>query len=359
MLKIFCRLKAGLIVSFLLFSFIIQGQQLVEGKLIKKYEEAKSDSIRLSKLSHLSDYYYAIKSFAKGDSIIEKQIILAEASLNSNLILKAYFGNAGYNSSGSSTKDRSVITKDYIDRAMAYAKAGNFTDYIAMASSNLASLNTANGAIDKAFKNASLGFTSALNTDNDSAKVVCAIELGNIYLLRSDVLTAYKTYTNALNTAILSKRETLLPSIYHAIANLYKRLNKIETSKSYINKSIAINERINNQPGLVNDYIFLAKLSNYTAAKQHLQKAIELADGLESFPLKIEAERIFFSYMLQSEMPKQTLAYLNEHTELQQLFVNSGPDYLNWMKAEIYLYGGAPDSALIYFKKAENSFNNG
>ena len=351
--------KILLLVPLLVFSNVTRCQQLIEEKLIQQYKEARSDSGKLNNLIRLSDYYYAIKKFTKGDSIIEKQIILAEASLNANLILKAYFHNAGYNSSGASTKDRSAITKEYIERAIAYAKANNFSDYTAMGYTNLASLNNEEGYTEKALKNARIGFTTALNSLNDSAKVICAVGLGNLYINRSDILTGFKTLTTALNIASHFENESLKPKVFIAIANMYKKLGKTELSKNYVNKSRAINEKLNYIPDLVNDYIFLAKLSNYTAAKQHLQSAITYADAIENIPLKIEAEKILFSYMLLREKPSYMINYLENHLELKNLFINTGPDYLNWIKAEIYLYGGAPDSALAYFKTAEASFNTG
>ncbi len=352
-------LKIGLFFHFLLFAYISAGQQLSEQYFVRKYESSKTIAEKVLSLKYLSDYYYTIKNFAKGDSVIEKLIIEAEASLNTDLALLAYFENAGYNSSGISTIERSEITKEYINRALEFAKEKNLTPYVALAYSNMAALNNTNGSTEKAFKNASLGFTTALNTTNDSAKIICAIELGNIYMQRSDVLTAFKTYTNALNISVVYKNESLLPPVFHAMANLYKRINKYELAKSYINKSRSINEKINNKAGLINDYIFLAKLSNYTGAKQHLQNAIKLAETSQNFPLKIEAERVLYFYMILSEKPSSVINYLETHEELKELFTNTGPDYLNWMKAEIYLYGGLPDSALHFFRKAENSFNAG
>ncbi len=353
-------LKLGILFYFLFNAYSGVSQQLVEENLIQKFEQSKNDSDRILKLGHLVDYYYSIKEFKKGDSLIEKQIILAEETLNPNLIIKAYFGNAGYRSTGTTTIDRSQITKRYIERALAYAKANSFKPYISMAYANLAALNSTEGLMDKAFKNASTGYTTSLNTKNDSAKVVCAIELGNIYMKRSDVLSAFKTYTNALNIASQDKKsEALKPIVYRAIANMYKKLGKEELAKSYIHKSRAINEELGWKEEQAADYIFLAKLSNYTAAKQHLQTAISLAESIESIPLKIEAEKVLFSYMMLAEKPSFMVGYLDTHKELQYLFKNTGPDYLKWMQAEIYLYGGLPDSALVYFRKAENSFNTG
>lgn len=336
-----------------------KSQPIVEQQLIHSIEQAPTDSARFIRMGFLADYFFAIKNFSKADSLIESRIMLAEKTTSPGLILRAYFDNAGYNSTGTSTVNRLEITKQYIDRAMAYAKANNLNDYIAMAHANLASLNATEGLLDQAITNASTGYTSSLNTDNDSAKVVCSVELGNIYLEKLNILTAYRTFINAQNIAVKHKDESLLATVYIALAKMYKKLGKDELAKLYINKSRAIHDKLHRQKSLINDYIILAKLSNYTAAKQYLQQAIDLSTEIQSFSQKIEAERILFSYILVREKPDFVNEYLQNHEELKNLFLNTGPDYLNWMQAEIYLYGGLPAQALPYFKKAENSFNSG
>jgi tetratricopeptide (TPR) repeat protein len=75
--------------------------------------------------------------------------------------------------------------------------------------------------------------------------------------------------------------------------------------------------------------------------------------------LKIEAEKILFSHMLLEEKPSFMLDYLESKPELKNVYLNTGAGYLEWMLAEIYLYGGRADSALFYFKKAEPSFTSG
>lgn len=352
-------LQVILIFLSLITTATTHAQQYVEDNLIRNCREAKNDSDYIVKMGWLSDYYYANKNFLKGDSVIEKQIMRAEATLNRNLILLAYFDNAGYRSTGTSTRSRSKNTETYIKRALEYAKANELNDYTALAWSNLAALNSSDGNLDEGFKNANLGFTTALTTNNDSAKVMCAIQLGNIYLQRSDILSAFKTYTNANNIAIQSKDELLLPPVLNAIASLYKKLGKDELAKNYLFRSLAINKKKKNFKGQVNDLIFLAKLSTYIAAKDHLQQSIQLADSIHSVPLKIEAQTILFKYMLLEEKPSFVLAYLEVQPELKNVFINTGPDYLNWQLAEIYMYGGETDSAIIYFRKAEASFNSG
>jgi hypothetical protein len=84
----------------------VLAQPFIEESLRQKITEARSDSERIISLGHLSAYYYANKDFEKGDSLIEKQIMLAGATLNQNLILLAFFSNAGYRSTGASTTNR-------------------------------------------------------------------------------------------------------------------------------------------------------------------------------------------------------------------------------------------------------------
>nr|HQV06987.1 hypothetical protein [Chitinophagaceae bacterium] len=102
-----------------------KSQPIVEQQLIHSIEQAPTDSARFIRMGFLADYFFAIKNFSKADSLIESRIMLAEKTTSPGLILRAYFDNAGYNSTGTSTVNRLEITKQYIDRAMAYAKANN------------------------------------------------------------------------------------------------------------------------------------------------------------------------------------------------------------------------------------------
>lgn len=353
------RLRRTLLLLSFSYCFNLNAQDNLEDRLIRETGVVATDSGRIMALGQLSDYYYASKQFSKGDSVIEKLIMLAEQTLNQNLVLFAYFGNVGYRSTGTSTKDRSKNTIVYINRALAYAKTAALRDYMALAYSNLGVLYNTDGNTEEAFRNANLGFTTALGTENDSVKVVCAVQLGNVYLHQSDILTAFKTYTTALNIALHQEEKLLLPIVYHAMAALYKKLGNYERAKNYVYRSLLLNQEWNNHSGQVSDYIMLAKLSNYIAAKDYLQQAISLADSIHHTSQKNEAQKILFSYMLLQEKPSYVIAYLESQPELKNIFQNTGPDYLDWMMAEIYLYGGIPDSAIHYFRKAETSFNLG
>lgn len=349
-----------IIILIILFPCIpVFSQTSPELKLFEFINRSRSDSERISRMGELCKYYYANKTFDKADSVFERQIMLAESTLTPRIVLNAYFNNTSYLVYAAETKERTRNIRDFLQRALDYAKAKDLREYVALANAQLSELDLADGQNDEALRNANLAVTDSRNTENDSIQVLCAIQLGKVYQDKSDILMAYKTFTNAQNIAIHSENESLLPPVYHAMGTLYKKFGKEEKAKEYINQSLAIDIRKNNIPGQINDNIFLSKLSNNIAGKEYLQKAIELSDKIGSLPSKIEAEKILFVHLMVKEKPEVTLAFLDEHQELQNVFANTGPFYLDWMKAEIFLYAEVPDSSLVYFKKAENAFNTG
>ncbi len=48
-----------------------------------------TDSEKVVALGKLADYYYSFKLNSKGDSILHEQLLIAEVSNNSSLVLKA------------------------------------------------------------------------------------------------------------------------------------------------------------------------------------------------------------------------------------------------------------------------------
>jgi hypothetical protein len=346
-------------VFLLFFPVAAFTQNAWETELRNACNTAASDSERITRLDHLAQYYFSNSQFQKGDSVIERQIMVAEASQQRPLILRAYFNNAGFRTTGATSTNRSGISANYIQRALAYAKANDLPDYVALAYSKLSASNVNTGMSGEALKHANLAFTSALNTPNDSIKVLCAIQLGHVYLQRSDVVMAFRTYLNAQNIALEDGRKTLLPPVFHAIAMLYKKLGNEEIAKKYVHRSYGVNNEIRDAHGKIEDLIFLAKMSNYIAGKEYLQQAVSIADSTGDAWNKIEAEKILFFHMLLREKPAHMLEFLGAHPELENAFENFGPHYKSWMIGEIYLYGGMPDSALVYFKTAEDSFIDG
>lgn len=351
--------KKGILIFLFFNPCWLLAQNDPETTLIGIYQTSNTDSGRIRVLNLLADYYFANKDFKRGDSIIEKQIMLAEATLDEKLILSTLFGNPGYNYTHTYTRDRLQSTRAYITRALNYAKSAGLPDYVAMANANFAALYNADGKSNEAFWYANLGFTTALNTNNDSAKVVCALELGYTYQQKSNILMAFKTYTNANDIASEEGNERLQPLVFQFISKMYKKLRKDEIAKTYLFRALQIDKKLNNIKGQIEDYIALAKLVDYMPSKEYLTKAINISEITNNFSLAIEAKKILYSYMIVAEPVDDNLRYLNKNKELKNYFSNTGPGYINWILGETYLYGGRPDTALFYYKNSEKAFNDG
>lgn len=364
-----CIKPAGLFFGRFLFSLLfllvyplqtLLAQGKLEQLLNRQLAEAKTDSIRIVILGKLADYYYAEKNENKGDSVIEKQIMLAEESRNPNLLIIAFFKNAAYKNILSSTREVAQKRVSYIKQALNFAKRTGLSDYTALAYSNIAGLYTNDGKLDEALNYANLGLATAMNSGNDSVKILCSIELGNVYLAKSDILLAYKNYTSAYDIAIAIDNVYLQSKTLHTISELYKKLNQPDLAKEYILRSLELNKKFNSAYGLMEDYMLLGKLSmNPQVGSDYLNRAFLLADTLHEPYTRLEAQKMLFIFKMLNQDIHQNLVYLDKETGLRTYYENSGPDYINWIKGEIYYYGGKPDSALIYFKRAESSFDKG
>lgn len=338
----------------------IYAQHNLEQKLNRQLEDAKTDSARIVVLGKLADYYYAEKNESKGDSLIEKQIMLAEESRSQNQLIIAFFGNASFKNAVSSTKEVSKKRLGYIRQALNFAKRTGLTGHTALAYSGMASVYTNDGKLDEALNFANLGFATAMNSGNDSIKALCSIELGNVYLAKSDILLAYKNYTSAYDIATEAENIYLQSKSLHAISGLYKKLDRPDFAKEYFLRSLELNRKFDRPYGLIEDYLMLGKLSmNPQVGSDYLNRAYILADSLQEPFVKLEAQKILFIFKMLNQGIKENLQYLEKETELRTYYENSGPSYFDWILGEVYYYGGKPDSALFYFKKAESSFDKG
>lgn len=354
--RICCRL-----IIFLLLSnsnpVKIIAQSSIPIKIINDFHKITSDTQRLVILEKLSSYYFAIKDETIGDSIIKVQIMMAFETGKPEWIYRSLFGNPGFNASGKSTKIRSLKTREYVQLALDYAKTNGRKDFEAIALAKLAQLQLYDGLLDDALNTAQYSYTTAMNTDNDSAIVICQLQLGDVYLQKDNLLMAFKSYSIALDLAISHQNENLKSLVLHAIALLYKnKLDEYGISKDYVFQSLELNKKNKNYKYCIKDYIALGKLFDYEIARNYLLKAEDLATKTNDYAGKIEAQRILFFYILLKEKPAISLSYVESHPELKNVFHNTGPNYFDQIKALIYSYSGYADTALVYFKRAENAF---
>ena len=352
-------MKSCLIFFVLIFSPSEQlaAQSTLPGKLSFQLQSVKSDIDRIIVLQQISDYYFALKNEVAGDSIFNLQLVLAYESNNQNLVLKTLFENKGLSPEGNSAKKRNEKTHEYIQRALDYAKTNGLKEYEALAWSLLAKQYLLESKKNEALETAQFGLATAMNSDSDSAKVVCQLMVGLVYLEKADMLMAFKSLNIAMDIAENSHHVNLKTLVQHMFAFMYKnKLGQEEVAKKYAFQSLAVNKKNHNIKGLISDFILLGKMLPYQVALNYFYRAESLADSIEYYSGKIEAQRILFFYMTQVEKPGVTFAFINNHPDLKALFQNTGPHFMDYMNATVYAYGGMVDSALISFRSAEESF---
>ena len=289
-----------------------------------------------------------------GDSVLQIQLRIAELSGNSNLLFIALFGDAITNISNwrsIQTFEKAIL---FIKKGIDYSKAIGREDYLTLAYVRLAALYRKRGQIDNAYYNANIAFTSSLNIESDSIKIIASIELGDAYQLKRESLLAYKTYISAFDKSIAIDNATLQSEVYHRYAGLYRSLDNQQQAKEYLLQSMELNEHNHNAEGLIKDYIALAR---FTSEKQYIEKAIELAQSLSNEKYIIESKKLMIGYYAYAiANSDSTLKYLSENSDVNQVYVFGDESKYFWTLGEVYLYSANKDSALKYLKLAEKGF---
>ena len=335
---------------------ILKAQERDEDHYTAPLALAQSDSNKIVALARLSEYYFVQGDENKGDSVLTLQIIFAEESRNPNLILYSLFYNSRFQYISSFGKYEIDKSFAIVQRALDYARLIGFEGHAALAYARLSELYSIQGKMDLAFQDASTAFTTALHTSNDSIKVICGLQLGDIYLQQGDILMAFKTYTNAYDYANTMHNVPLLSDVYHRMSELFKKLGDFETAKDYVLKSLEVNRSIAYHDGILGDYIAFGRLHEYETAIIYLSRAELMADSLNNFRRKYQAQQnIFIQNMIHSR-PEESLRYLDNHPQVKKYFKNKGPGQLEWRIAEVFLYRDYPDSAMHYFNVAEPYF---
>jgi tetratricopeptide (TPR) repeat protein len=336
----------------LIFSLQGASQYYVKEKeLIKKIEQAQNDSVKIIALSNLADFYYIYRAAHKGDSILNRQLSLAEFSSNRNLLLIALFGNGVSNVTewtSSENFDRSLA---FLDKGLNYAREIGRDDYQALAYMRKAFIYRKRGQYDNATNEVNLALSTALRLNDDSLKAAIELETGDISLGKGKTVDAYKHYNQAFDIAYTLKNISLQSDAYHRFAALYQSLSDKDLAKDNLLKSLQLNLANNNKKGVLQDYIDLARL---TDNREYFDKILSMSEELNDEKNKIRAKRLMFSYLMTVEKNcNNTMAYFKSNADLQQSYINWGNSMFYWNIGNIYKYCGKNDSALFFFKLAE------
>ena len=343
------------ICTIFFFLFVLAGISFAQfsrkvDSLLKICNTAPTENEKVEAYGQLAELYYVYQLDNAGDSILQRQVKLAELSGNKELLLNAYFGDAITNITAWRSKESFDKALSFLVKGRDYAKSIASDEYLALAYARIANLYRKWGQTDNAFNSANAAYTTALNIKSDSIKIITAIELGDAYQAKNDALPAFKVYTKAYEDAEKINNPTLQSEVNHRFAELYLSLNNTKTSLEYLQKNEKQNRENGYSEGLIKDYIDLARV---TDEKSYALKAIHLSDSLHLDKYTLQAKRIMYGiYALVIRNADSTFNYINKNQDLKLFFSNRGLPSFFFTVGFIYQYSGNLDSAIQYYQKS-------
>ena len=315
-----------------------------------------SDSEKVVTLGRIADLYFSYYLSRQGDSVVHEQLLVAEQSLNNNLILAALFDSPIthlHSNAPIESFDKAVL---FIQKGIDFAKSQNQYDYIALGYTRMAFILLKLGQNDKAFSYATQGL-QLLPRVSDSIKILVYINLGNVYQARGEAVSAATNYNNAFDIAIKLNSVPLQSEIYLCFSNMYSNSTVLENKNvavEFLNKSLRLDKEYNYLKGQLRDYYILG---NITYEKPYIEKAIALSDSLHMYDYNLGAKRLkLYYYMLVEKNSDTALKYLENEPDIKESFVDPGIGNYYQVKGEIFYNAGKIDSAIHYYKLAETDF---
>lgn len=328
-----CKLLS--LFCFLLTSFCVAGQLPLEKELQLAYARATTDNVRIAVLGQLAEYYSAFRDNEKADSLLEKQMLLAEISQQDELIMKVLTGKVIDNMASWSSKENFERAITFLKKSQVYAREKNNASLELTASLKLAGLYRKRAFFDKAMEEATHAVL-LLDKKQDSLKAVLYLELGDAFQGKGDAVSAYKNYNNAYDISYSLRNIPLQSTTWHRFARLYLSLGDSLLSKKALMESLQINTKANRKEGLFTDYTALFR---QTDEIEFLHRAMAIADTLQSFADQLYCKRLMLSYIMVVEKnSSKALAYLQHNPDLQLYEKNKGLP--NYSLGTIYHYGG-------------------
>ncbi|GGB15709.1 hypothetical protein GCM10011511_44410 [Puia dinghuensis] len=215
------------------------------------------------------------------------------------------------------------------------------------------------GDNEKALSFSNLAMATAVNTDNDSAKVTAYATMGDVYRDMKNMPMAFEHYSEALSLAEESRDGRLLRRVYLGLSYFYGAMLEYGKAIDEMMQAYEVDRRLWDGSNMLMDLNRLGELfgnnKQHDLALQVYEHSLALADTLHYDLLKITSYfRIFNLYYFQTREYVKALHYLLGQRVLFDYLLHFGYGfYLMQIKAVAFTEEGRYDSAMYYFRLAE------
>ena len=323
---------------------------------VKTLENEANTSIipsqKIEAYNQLANYYAVFNLSKKADSVLQLALMVADETANRDVAIKLLINSSVSDFNMWSNDQTFERCKSIIEKGLRYAEETGKINLEVQAYIKLAGLYRRRNQLEKAMLFATKAFSAVGDgVISDTLKLDLFCELGNIHLAKADAVPAYKNFNTAYEIAYKRKMPVYRSKIYHCFAELYALFGDKDAAKNYLLESVRINQANKNVEGLFYDYIDLAR---FTDKKSYVEKAISIANELGNRRHILAAKKMmYYWYMVEGKNSASTLNYLYANDELLQYFKNASASGLIFEKAQIYNYSNEWDSAIVYYKAAE------
>lgn len=343
--------------AFFVCCFIAQGQNFpLTDSLKRELKNAKSDEQKVFWLGQLARWYNIIDP-KQASTYSKKQLQFAEAKVNAKVRFRAFYDNAGYYVS---KVPNSIDSANYFaNKVIDLGEQEKNNEYKGWGTLMLSVIEMYRGQPDKALQYATRANTFATTVAGDSIHWTCSAASAQILDSKTEKLTAFRHYMNALNLADSVKNERFIFYSHLNIARFYYSIGNYKEAKEYALKGLDESFELNIPYDRIGVYDLLGLAFTdeklYDQATTYFDKGLKLADTLKA-PQILKGNiynHVMRQYFLMEDFT-QLSQFFDQHSELKAFYDFSGQAYFHDMlRARIDVYTGKIDSATEYFKKAE------
>ena len=331
-------------------------------KLWIGYQMAKTDSIRIDKLSRIAYFSYDyLGDRALADSISELAIDLAEASYRPELLLMAYNDYLENNDLDA-----------YHDKALKYALKANLLSTLQnnptmewKASMSLAEVYLSGYQCDKALEYAYKAIAIAQTLDDNSLRTESYLEIGKCLEGKNQQIEAFRNYLNATYLAEKLNQTQLMMKCYSRLSMFYN-LNKLYEKAIYY--KLKQGELIRSVTPI--DSVALVWIlwdlqdidvisNNNKLNEKNLQFVLQFAIRHKANRLKNYEFALYRTQLVQAEKIDRLYdLYMNQYPQELKLLEKQNPGLYYRLLALFKENENKPDSAFYFASKGEQSIKS-
>lgn len=282
----------------------------------------------------------------------------AELSRDRRLMGESYLRNGDRYLNNQGLVGNQNKAQHQFEQAEQIARDGGLAMLLTQSYYRLSRLWQIKGDNEKALSYSNQAMATAINTDNDTAKVAAYLALGETYLNIKQMPLSFQNFSEARTIAEVSGNNNLLRGAYFGLTRFYSAMHEYGKAIDYTMKSYELDRKVWNGNNMLTDIIWMGDLfgldKKWDLAEKMYERSIALADTLHYDLNKVDSYfRILSMYFRRNEYSKG-LQYMLGQREVLAFLNHSGYTfYIGQIKAIAFSKDNRLDSALHYFTIAE------